>query len=266
MAQSTQISLDAIEVIVRRIVEEFHPHRVILFGSQARGEAKEGSDIDICVVLDTKGQPNHEVARKIQQAVYGLAPKVFWHERFVEVPIQVHVFAPEEFEASLLRTGVFATNIAREGIVLYEAEGVVPVSELLAKQRPWEGPEMKPETIETVEKAENDWLMANRLLQPPPFYDGVCFHAQQCAEKYLKAFLEEHSIVFSKTHNLIELLNLSGGLLPELDPLRPQLQKLSNYAVITRYRGFWATQQDADEAMQTAGQVRAFIRSKLGLT
>ncbi|MCS7187572.1 MAG: HEPN domain-containing protein, partial [Armatimonadota bacterium] len=73
------------------------------------------------------------------------------------------------------------------------------------------------------------------------------------------------SIVFSKTHNLVELLNLSGGLLPELDPLRPQLQKLSDYAVITRYRGFWATQQDADEAMQTAGQVRAVVRSKLGL-
>ncbi|MDW8028501.1 MAG: nucleotidyltransferase domain-containing protein [Armatimonadota bacterium] len=104
MAQSTQISLDAIEVIVRRIVEEFHPYRVILFGSQARGEAKEGSDIDICVVLDTKGQPNHEVARKIQQAVCELAPKVPCRDRFVKVPIQVHVFALEEFEASLLRT------------------------------------------------------------------------------------------------------------------------------------------------------------------
>ncbi|MCX7968929.1 MAG: HEPN domain-containing protein [Armatimonadetes bacterium] len=260
------VSLESLQPIVQLIVEEFRPHRVILFGSQARGEAKEGSDIDICVVLDTKGQPNHEVARKIQQAVCELAPKVPWRDRFVRVPIQVHVFAPEEFEASLLRTGVFAMNIAREGIVLYEAEGVVPISELLAKQRPWEGPEMKPETIETVEKAERDWQMAQWLQQAPmPFYDGICFHAQQCAEKYLKAFLEEHSIVFSKTHNLVELLNLSGGLLPELDPLRPQLQKLSDYAVITRYRGFWATQQDADEAMQTAGQVRAVVRSKLGL-
>ncbi len=266
MARSNQVSLDAIAQIVHQIVEKFRPQRVILFGSQARGEAREGSDIDICVVLDTKGQPAHEVALKIEQAVYELAPKVAFGDRFVRVPIQVHVFTPEEFEASVLRMGVFVTNIAREGIVLYEAEGVVPISELLARQKSWEGHGMKPETTEMIEKAERDWQMAQWLQQAPmPFYDGICFHAQQCAGKYLKAFLEEHNIAFSKTHDLIELLNLSKGLLSELDPLRQQLQKLSSYAVITRYRGFGATQQDAEEAMRTAGQVRFTVRSKLGL-
>lgn len=40
-----------------------------------------------------------------------------------------------------------------------------------------------------------------------PNYDAGCFHAQQCAEKYLKARLQEAGIHFAKTHNLLHLLN-----------------------------------------------------------
>lgn len=52
---------------------------------------------------------------------------------------------------------------------------------------------MKPETREWVEKAEGDFRTARRELLAPdsPNYDAACFHAQQCAEKYLKARLVE---------------------------------------------------------------------------
>jgi len=54
---------------------------------------------------------------------------------------------------------------------------------------------MKPETQEWIEKAEGDLKVARRETQTAdPVYDAVCFHAQQCAEKYLKAVLEEHNI------------------------------------------------------------------------
>ncbi len=266
MKKAMTVEQDVLHAIVQRIVERFRPQRVILFGSQARGDAHEGSDIDLCVVMETQGKSPQEIARQIEREVAPLAPTILWQGKTLRVPVQVHVFSPEEFEASLLRMGIFVTTIAKEGVVLYEAEGVMPLEGLLASQRPWEGTGMKPETIEMAEKAERDWQMAQWLQQAPtPFYDGVCFHAQQCAEKYLKAFLEEHNLMFPRTHELTELLDLSGGLLPELEPLRPQLQKLSQYAVITRYRGFWATQQDADEALRTAEQVRAILRAKLGL-
>jgi HEPN domain-containing protein len=50
--------------------------------------------------------------------------------------------------------------------------------------------------------------MAQRERQAPdPVWDGICFHAQQCAEKYLKALLEGQIIVFRKTHDLVELLD-----------------------------------------------------------
>jgi hypothetical protein len=53
-----------------------------------------------------------------------------------------------------------------------------------------------------VQKAEDDWNAARQLnrVRKDPNYDGVCFHCQQSAEKYLKARLEEAGISFPKTH------------------------------------------------------------------
>src|ERR1035441_6136638 len=52
---------------------------------------------------------------------------------------------------------------------------------------------MKPSTREWVAKAEEDYLAALDLARrrKRPLWSGVCFHAQQCAEKYLKARMEE---------------------------------------------------------------------------
>src|SRR5262245_55415528 len=69
---------------------------------------------------------------------------------------------------------------------------------------------MKPITLEWVAKAEGDWDTAQREYRARrrPNYDAACFHAQQCAEKYLKARLEEAVIAFGRTHNLVSLLTL----------------------------------------------------------
>lgn len=75
---------------------------------------------------------------------------------------------------------------------------------------------MKPITREWIDKAEADWNSAGRLARARkhPDYDGACFHAQQSAEKYLKARLVEAGINFSKTHNLIALLTMSLAVEP----------------------------------------------------
>ena len=125
---------------------------------------------------------------------------------------------------------------------------------------------MKPETQEWIEKAEGDVKVARRESQTAdPVYDAVCFHAQQCAEKYLKALLEEQIIVFRKTHDLVELIDLSGGQLPELDPLRTKLAHLSMFGIATRYPGVQADQHAADAALKTAAETRTVVRTKFGL-
>jgi len=267
MAKTLQVNFEAIAKMAERIVERFRPQRVILFGSQAKGQAHEGSDIDLCVVMETCGKPPHKIAREIELEVESLAPTISWQGKVLRVPVQVHVFSPEEFEASLLRAGNFVTAVAREGVVLYEAEGVVPIGDLLARQKTWEGKTMKPETKELVDLAEGDWAAAQWQRQAPSLVPHVvCFLAQQSAEKYMKAFLEEHSISYPRTHDLVELLDLSGNLLPELQPFRAELAALTQYAVLPRYRSVALTQQEVEEALQVAERIRTVIRSKLGLT
>ena len=58
-------------------------------------------------------------------------------------------------------------------------------------------------TKEWVEKAEEDFDVADTLLygRDVPLAAAICFHCQQCAEKYLKAYLQEHLIEFEKTTN-----------------------------------------------------------------
>ena len=97
---------------------------------------------------------------------------------------------------------------------------------------------MKPETQEWIDEAKGDRKVAQREIHTAdPVLNVVCFLAQQCAEKYLKGFLEEHNIAFHKTHDLLVLLQASRGLLSDLDSLRPQLAHLGTFGIATRYPG-----------------------------
>jgi HEPN domain-containing protein len=126
---------------------------------------------------------------------------------------------------------------------------------------------MKPETQEWFDKAVGDWKVARREIRTKSLvWNVVCFLAEQCAEKYLKGFLEENNIAFRKTHDLVVLLNASGGWLPELDPLKPELAQLSTFGLATRYPGAQADRSATKEAMKTAETVRSIIRTKLGIS
>lgn len=125
---------------------------------------------------------------------------------------------------------------------------------------------MKPETQEWINKADGDRKVARREIQTAdPVWNVVCFLAQQCAEKYLKGFLEEPNIAFQKTHDLLVLLNSSRELLSELESLRPELAHLSIFGIATRYPGTQADEQAAESAIQTSEIVRTVVRTELGL-
>ena len=126
---------------------------------------------------------------------------------------------------------------------------------------------MNPLTAEWIDKAEGDLLTAQREYRARnrPNYDAVCFHAQQTAEKYLKAYLQESGGVIPRIHNLVDLVSLCIEVDPTYSILEPELRGLDGYAVRTRYPGQNATKEEALSTIKISKNVRLFIRKKLGL-
>ena len=126
---------------------------------------------------------------------------------------------------------------------------------------------MNPLTSEWIDKAEGDLMTAQREYRARirPNYDAVCFHSQQTAEKYLKAWLQENAKDIPRTHNLVELVSLCIEVDPTGSILEPELRALDGYAVRTRYPGQNATKGEARIALSTSKSVRTFIRKKLAI-
>lgn len=125
---------------------------------------------------------------------------------------------------------------------------------------------MKPETSEWIEKAEGDLKVARREMEAvDPVWNVICFLAQQCGEKYLKAFLEESNVAFPKTHDLVVLLNISGEPLQDLKAHKEHLARLSVFGIAARYPGRQADREAAEDSMKTAEMIRTILRSRFGL-
>ena len=89
-----------------------------------------------------------------------------------------------------------------------------------------------------LDKAEQDMKAGEALLAAePPFLYPACFHAQQAAEKYLKAFLTWHQIEFPKTHAIEELLDLVQRADVDTASSLKDAIELTPYGVDIRYPG-----------------------------
>ena len=116
-----------------------------------------------------------------------------------------------------------------------------------------------------LEKARRDLQVAVReLTNPEPFTDIICFHAQQAAEKYLKAYLVWAEIEFPKTHVLEQLVLLAGQKDPDFLKIKDEVSLLTPYAVEARYPEFEEPLlEDAKEAVRVTEKVREFVLRKL---
>lgn len=126
---------------------------------------------------------------------------------------------------------------------------------------------MKRETHEWIAKADGDFYDSQRgvRVRKNPNYDGVCFHAQQCIEKYFKGRMVEAGIAFPKTHDLVRLLDLLSKTEPSWEMWRPDLDVLTDYAVSFRYPEESATLEEAKRAFKICRTLRAQIRQSFGL-
>lgn len=122
-------------------------------------------------------------------------------------------------------------------------------------------------TAEWVDKAEADFTTMERECQVEdnPNYDGICFHAQQCAEKYLKARLCEADVPFGKIHDLVALLEQTLYIELDWESFREDLAYLSDFAVTFRYPGESADAESALDAQKRCRRFRDVARSALKL-
>lgn len=118
-----------------------------------------------------------------------------------------------------------------------------------------------------VDKAEDDWKAAIDLgrRRRDPLPDPVCFHCQQCAEKYLKAFLVSQGVSPPRVHGLPELLDLCVQYDSSLATQVSLVDTLNSYAVSVRYPGAGATRAEAKDAVATMRRLRRVMRKKLGI-
>jgi HEPN domain-containing protein len=94
-------------------------------------------------------------------------------------------------------------------------------------------------------------------------YKLIAYHAQQCAEKYLKAYLVFKKIDFPYTHNISRLLELCPDLAEQEKDLQ-EAKVLTPYAITARYPGKGkVTKRNALQAIMVADNVRRVIRSVL---
>lgn len=112
-------------------------------------------------------------------------------------------------------------------------------------------------------RAAQDLEMARRALEGGnPLPVMACYHAQQCAEKYLKGFLVAHALPFRFVHDLVYLTQLCMAREPAFEQLMPAAEILGEYGVATRYPIEGGEDPDVDmaaEAIQLAEQVAARV-------
>ena len=216
--------------IANKIVEHFRPEKIILFGSVAKGTPTEESDIDILVIMDSGKRP----ARRSMEVSKVCRPK------FVSMDILVRT--PEEIKKRL-------------------AIGVTLLKRFLKKVKSY-----MPEKLvkEWLTKAEEDYKTAlalnrQRKLRLP---NSICFHCQQCIEKYLKAFLVYNVTAPPRTHDLRKLNDVASGFDSSLNNIYDLLEQLNPYSVEFRYPGESAALKEAKEAIQAMKKVRDVLIKK----
>jgi HEPN domain-containing protein len=109
-------------------------------------------------------------------------------------------------------------------------------------------------------KADEDFNFARvNLEEGNDFYTQICFHFQQAAEKYLKAFIIAYDLDFEKTHNVIFLLKICAKKESSLLQLLERCESLNTAYIDTRYPFQWPTDYTKEKALnlQNATEVIA---------
>ena len=216
----------AIRDVVHSLAARFQPERVILFGSRARGDHHEHSDIDLLVVVEECQDPR-QLGLEIARALNGC-----------ELDTDIKLTTPELLARNCMIPGKVERDAIREGRVVYEREA-------------W----MTESAQDWLRFAHDDYRRAERAYADVPRDTRfACWFAHQTAEKALKAALH---LEFADAPHTHQLAQLAQRIPPEwgMTHFSEALRQLSTYAVAPRYPNGVPSESDAESAMSDAQKV-----------
>ena len=236
---------EAVRRIVARLAADYQPQQVFLFGSVARGQEREGSDIDLLVVKDTPERffDRLSTARHIIAGAHdGLS-------------VDLLVYTPDEMAAQWVRGDQFIDEITQNGRLLYG--------------RPWSCDLTQDDSLyplDWLEIAEEDLDRARRAMRDEdPNFTG--YMVQQTTEKLLKAFLLSKGWRLQRIHNLEELLKEAVARAPEMEEFTEFCKQASRYYFVTRYpsrrSAVPVTTAEAAAALETTHRLAERVRREL---
>jgi len=202
--------------LVDRIVNAVHPLRIIVFGSTARGDAREDSDIDVMVVVPD-GTNRHDTAADVYRS---------FRELRLDVDIDVVAATESDLTKHANTHGLVYKEAIKEGVEIYVSDEGMQSLALLR------GAKDAPTSVGSEDRwlisAKSDMAFAGMPQPPEGVNDHICYHAEQAAEKSLKAALLHFGVEFPFTHNLqelIEVLPANAGLPTNLGIALPELTR-----------------------------------------
>jgi HEPN domain-containing protein/predicted nucleotidyltransferase len=254
--------IDLLHPALPRIIEglrAYQPEQIILFGSRARGDAGEHSDIDLIVIKET-GTPYRERFRESSEYL----------PEMLGVGVDVIVYTPEEVEGKIEARSPFLAAVFTDGVVVYDRNPIPGGRSLKSR--------LKEPTMESrlhngqvwVDSARRDLRLSQLALTDEETAGGACFHAQQAAEKALKGFLIFCGLPLERNHSVQDLARRCVQQDEDFLACVADAQVLSSYYIDTRYaeegNGFiFKTYNlpEAEQAVERAERVVALVQSKI---
>ena len=116
---------------------------------------------------------------------------------------------------------------------------------------------------EWLNRARSDLLLA-RSHEEGIYLEDLCFHAQQAAEKAIKALLIRRGVEFPYVHDIAELLTLLEGSVEKLPESIKRCETLTRFAVFTRYPGVAppVSQEEYEEALSLAEEAVRWVQEQ----
>ncbi len=199
------------------VVAYFHPRRVILFGSRARGEAGPDSDIDLLVVVDDDAPADKVTMQAGIEARRGYT-----------LPADVIPVRDQTFRRTAGIPGTLSRAALLDGVTVYER-----VPAVMTEPEP---ADLRSSVAGWLRIARADMEVAGACItMVPPQLGVAAYHCQQAAEKLLKGFLVLAGTDFRRTHDLEALGHAVVTAYPALEPEIAPVHAWTEWGVAYRY-------------------------------